>query len=74
MQKYFKTEVPDTVFAHAKSSLENKEQIVKEPVKQMNPFQEIDDRNNLLETIRQQLAAKSDGTQKLIKKPVAQTK
>lgn len=71
MQKYFTTEVSDEVFAHAKESLQKKDQTVKQSVKQINPFQEIDDRNMLLEKIRNELALKTDPHQKLIKKNLA---
>ena len=71
MQKYFSTEVSDSVFSHAKQSLQKKEEVAKVVVKQINPFQEIDDRNSLLEKLRNELAVKNDSHQKVLKKATA---
>lgn len=73
MQKYFKTEVDESVFAHAKQCLDKKDTVVATVVKPINPYQEIDDRNAVLESVRQQLAVKTDSRQKLIKKPLPDT-
>lgn len=72
MQKYFTTEINDAVFQSAKIALEKKETIVPTVIKPPNPYEEIDQRNAILEQARNQLATKSDSKQKLIQKPVTQ--